>query len=249
MLTTAQRDRQLRAIHLRLMRGKTWRFLRYIHAREALRLATDARSVLVCGAGHALAEVALAIEFPERRFHVTDYAAATHDQRTARNLAERYELTNITFGELDILEPGATPRFDMVTSVEILEHIAQDDLAAHNMRALAKRYVFCLVPFAPAAHNDDWKRRKRMLEMFEHYVCGYDPARLVGLFPHPRAIRGCYWHDAGQPFRARLGELSDGAIEDELEDLVADAQSDVRMTMPIRRNEAAGIWILSEPHG
>ena len=45
-----------------LMHGRTWRYLRYIHLRDALlKIGDDIESVGVVGAGHGYSEIALAI--------------------------------------------------------------------------------------------------------------------------------------------------------------------------------------------
>ena len=117
--------------------------------------------MLVVGGGYELAEVALAVEFPGMRFHVTDHGGARHTTDRARKLIDTYGLTNIIFGELNILDPGDLPQHDLVYSVEVLEHIREDELAAANMRRLARKHVFALVPFAEDAVNADPARRAR----------------------------------------------------------------------------------------
>jgi hypothetical protein len=44
-------------------------------------------------------------------------------------------------------------RYDLVTSVEALEHIDEDAVAAAEMLTAAAKYVFALVPFADKAAN------------------------------------------------------------------------------------------------
>ena len=239
-------EARLAHVRLELLRGKTWRYLRYRHAREAVRLIAPDASVLVIGGGHALAEVALALEFPDMRFHVTDHAGASHTVERSRRLIARYEISNISFGELDILKPDGTAQHDLVYSVEVLEHIAEDARAAENMRRLARGHVFTLVPFAEDAINDDPAWRKRAREAAEHERVGYDAKRLIGLFPDPVALRGCYWADAGLVLRRRLTDMSGDEIAAAATDLEAQGAEDLRPLIPTTIRAAAGIWILSK---
>lgn len=79
---------RLKAVHTALLEGRTWRYLRYLHARCALSAAQDVSSVLVVGAGHGLAELALAVEHPEVNFVLTDWSGASHSVRRARAWVE-----------------------------------------------------------------------------------------------------------------------------------------------------------------
>lgn len=236
---------QLTKARVALLQGKTWRYLRYQHAREALKLAPSYANVLVVGAGHGLAEVALAIEFPTMRFTLTDHPGATHNTAKAKASVAAFGLTNISFAGLDILAPDTDERFDVVYSVEVLEHIEDAALAAANMAKLSRDQVFVLVPFAEKAQNNDAGRRARALEVHEHHVVGYDAQDLVNLFPSPIAIRGCYWKDAGFVFRERVTALTPAEIEAQVEDLVIAARTDIRPVLPALMSQAQGIWILS----
>ncbi len=232
----------LEAVRLRLLREKKWRYLRYRHLREAFRHAGDCATVLSIGAGRAYAELALALEFPDKRFHVTDiHGEETPCYQKSQALAEHWQLGNITFGICDVLD-ASQPEADLVMSVEVLEHIEDDAQAAANMRALARRAVFCLVPFADAAAQADPERRRLHWEQHRHFRPGYSAADLTGLFPEPRVIRGCYWRDAGILFRRKLNDLPPDRIT---LDLALEAEADVRFGVPWRIEDSAGIWILA----
>lgn len=235
---------QLRNVRQRLLRGKTWRYLRYLHARKALMLADDVRSILVIGAGHGLAELALAIEFPEIQFTLSDVGEAKHRRDHANILIEQWGVTNVHSALIDILDPPKCA-FDMVYSIEVLEHIEADEQAAQNMRRLARKYVFCLVPFAEDALNASAERRKYALEKQEHFVCGYDTRRLMQLFPQPVAIRGAYWQHAGARLRKKMKPMSRDALEAAEKDLMAQAELDLIDRIPVKASEAQGIWWLS----
>lgn len=236
---------RMRAVHRSLLKGKTWRYLRYLHAREALLMAGEVESVLVVGAGHGVAEVGLALEFPDVRFKLTDWDGATHATKTARTWVQEWSLSNVTFDQLDIQHPGSDEKFDMVYSVEVLEHIEDDMAAARGMHKLANRYIFCLVPFAEEVQNENKNRRESVLRRLGHHLVGYNIPRLMKLFPEPIAIRGVYWDDAGQVLRARMEGMHPEEIVGEMAALMQSAEADVKERIPASQKEAQGIWWLS----
>ena len=233
----------LDVVRLELLRGKTWRYLRYLHLREGLLAAQDCRSVLSIGCGRGLAELALAIEFPQVSFHLTDIEGEkTPHYGAAQNHVRRWKLGNVTFGVCDILQSTMDGAADLICSVEVLEHIKDDAAAAQKMIKAARKAVFCLVPYADDETNANKDRQKRCWEKFEHYRPGYTPADLKRLFPGTIAMRGCYWRDAGALFRTKLTALPPEEITLALAD---EAAKDVREGLPSRFPEALGIWSLS----
>jgi SAM-dependent methyltransferase len=231
-------------LKVELLKGKTWRYLRYLHAREALKLIPFYDDVLVIGAGNGLAEIALAIEYPNKHFHLTDHDAAQHTFEHAKNFKRKYNLQNITFGSLNILQPKSR-KYDVVYSVEVLEHIKNDKRAAKNMRALANKYVFCLVPFAEKSLNDNQEERKKAFKNHEHFVVGYDKKTLSEYFPYPLEIRGCYWKNEGGVFRQKLTAMDVSTIEKNYISLAKEASYDLKLNVQEMANQAGGIWVLS----
>lgn len=238
-------NKNLEKVKLELLKGRTWKYLRYQHARQALELMSDWKDVLIIGAGSGLVEVALALEFPNKLFHLTSREDAANPFKAAKVFVEAFDLKNVSFGTLDILKPYSM-KFDVVYSVEILGYIEDDDRAASNMRMLSNRYVFCLVPFAQDSLNDDAKKRKRAYEKHQQFVLGYDVKRLVSLFPNPIAIRGCYWQDAGVVFRQKLMGMDIESIVEKRDELIDEASNDIRDRIQARQGDASGIWIVSE---
>ena len=218
------------------------RYLRYLHLREAVRL-TKPRSVLVVGTGRAVAEVAIAKEFPETHFRLTDWDMPSRRVERAQRISR--ELNNVSYDRLDILSPNMDEKFDLVASVEVLEHIKQDDLAAANMVALASEHVFCLVPFATAEENASPRRRRRVWEKNEHYVVGYDPQRLNELFPNSQVMRGAYWTDVSTELKRTVEGLTTQEVKAKADLLVQIAHRDLRPEMPKSLTEAVGIWTLA----
>ena len=230
-----------------LLVERRWRYLRYLHLREAVSaVAHDINSVLAVGVGKGLAELALALEFPRIRFHLTDIVSATTPNWSfVKRAVREWQLTNVHFDTLDVLDPPSITA-DLVCSTEVLEHIEHTTLAVQNMVDAAHKYLFALVPFADPAYNADPERRRRVLETHGHFVCGFDRPTLVDLFPSPIEIRGCYWRNKGLAFRALLEELDAQTIRDNVEYLAELAKDDVTPGHePHARSEAAGIWILA----
>lgn len=237
-------DRALSKMRELLMRAKKWRYLRYLHAREALLLARGTKDVLVVGAGYGLAELAMAAEFEDVRFHLTDWSAATHTLDDAKTLVETYGLSNVSFGQYDVLS-RPRDKYDMVYSVEVLEHIKEAEKAAANMRGAARKFVFCLVPFANQEENADPAKRENAWAKHEHYVVGFDAKRLETLFPKPVEIRHCYWRDAGAALRKRLEGMERDDIKSDMRALMDEAKKDIRKNKAGAMSVAQGIWILS----
>jgi len=245
----AARPKNLEQLERTLLREKGWRYLRYLHLREGFLAATASRgieTVHCLGAGKAYAEIALALEFPDVRFHITDVESErTPNYQVAEGWVRKLGLPNVTFGTLDIFDPPAAT-WDLVTSVETLEHLEDDETAVGNMHAMADAFVFALVPFADEAANADPARRERVWKNHEHFRVGYDEKHLRRLFPGATVIRGCYFKDAGHALRLDLAELDPDAIERDAEALIARAKGDVRDDIPKTLRDALGVWVLAD---
>lgn len=238
----------LRKTRTTLLVEKRWRYLRYLHAREAVEMVKDdIESVLAIGVGKGLAELALALEYPDIQFHLTDIASATTPNWSlARRVVSEWKLPNVHFDVLDIRQRPSLSA-DLVCSTEVLEHIEHADQAAANMLSAAQKYVFALVPFADRKFNDNANRRRRALETHGHFVCGFDRHMLTRLFPVPIDLRGCYWIDKGIQFRILLESLDPASIRANADLLMERAADDITPgRVPTVRSEAAGIWILAK---
>lgn len=241
-----QRQRDvLRQARSELLRARGWAYLRYLHLREGLHSCKDVRSVLSVGCGRGAAELALALEHPEIQFTLTDITTPRKELR--RRVAD-WGVKNVRCGVLNITAPGEEPH-DLVMSVEVLEHIRDDALAAANMRALAREWVFALVPFASGEDNRDEEELRRQWEAHEHYRVGYNEDDLRRLFPGAIDIRGCYWRDAGARWRAELAPVSDDVLADPVTALrfLGQAENDLRPGVPVSREQAFGIRVLARP--
>ncbi|MEL6646531.1 MAG: class I SAM-dependent methyltransferase [Pseudomonadota bacterium] len=241
-------DKVIEKTRLILLKNKTWRYLRYLHFREALQyVESEVSSVCICGAGHGYAELALAAEFPHIHFTLTDIVNKEHgypNYHATMDMAWKWGVDNISFSVWNVLEPTHR-RFDLVASTEMLEHIEDAQTAAKHMRAAAEKFVYCLVPFADAATNANEQKRKGAWERHEHFVCGYDADEMRAMFPNPVLLTGTYWADTGLAFRMKLNELSPEEIVAQFQTLQHEAEADLSAKIPQRSKEAQGIKILS----
>ena len=241
-MTTKHRDKLRRT----LMQGRTWRYLRYIHLREALlQISDEIETVGVVGAGHGYSEIALAAEFPHIHFTLTDIVATGYpNYHKAMDICWKWGIENVRFSVWNVLEPTKR-RFDLVCSTEVLKHIEDAEAAAKKMREAAEKYVYCLVPFSDKASNENPNKRKRALEVHGHFVYGYDEQSLERLFPDPVFLKGAYFQEAGQQLRHRLMDLTPAEIDEQLADLKAFAETDLQDRIPQTPQEGQGIKILS----
>lgn len=245
------RDPRLDELIVALLLQRKWSYLRYVHLREGLLAAGPIESVLAVGAGRGLAELALAVEFPKVHFLVTDVASErTPNYQLAQSHARNWELPNVEFGILDVGQP-IPGRFDLVASVEVLEHIEDDESAIAHMRAAARRFVYCLVPYADDATLADPRQQRRAWARHQHHRFGYSPDRFRTLFDDIAAMRGCYFREAGYPLRLTVDALPEDAIRARAAEFEAAARSDVVDVLPTapatpgEPAEAQGLWVLA----
>ena len=235
----------------KLLQRKTWNYLRYMHAKDAIqsllsRYPNSIASVLVIGCGTGFAETLLSIEYPEIKFTLTDYEGATHKIEEARSIQKRFEIENIEWAELNLLAQGSIDKkYDLVYSIEVLEHIEDDALAAQAMHNLSQRFIFCLVPFSEETRNQNHALRSDVWDKHEHYLCGYNLSRLVTLFPNIINVRGCYWRQHGCQFRKKITGLAPEHIDSNISSLMEEAKFDLVDQIPIKTADALGIWIIA----
>ncbi len=250
MLDTVLQKRYLNKVQLQLMVRKRWAYLRYIQIREALievlKTAGEIKSFLSVGCGSGLTEVALALEFPEIKFHLTDIDTNTKiQQRLGVRMATEWAISNVSFGTYDTLTPSPES-YDLVASIEVLEHIEAHKIAAINMRAASRKYVFALVPFATPETNMNPKMRESVWRNHQHYRVGYNADSIQEIFPDITILRGCYWDDAGIKLRQQLEHLSEEEIRASFPHLAQLAKTDIRNSIPNADGKCYGMWVLSK---
>ncbi|WP_264319984.1 class I SAM-dependent methyltransferase [Zarconia navalis] len=249
MLDINLKQKYLDRIVNQLLLRKRWSYLRYIHLREGLKKALAERnsikSFLSVGCGLGLAELALAIEYSQVHFYLTDFDATRY--KMAQNMVKNWSLLNVEFGMYNALSPS-DKTYDFVASIEVIEHIENDVLAFKNMCKTAEQYLFCLVPFATDEMNADRKLRNYVWRKHEHYRCGYNTNDLIKLAQNNSirvlTIRGCYWQNAGFKLRKIQEELSDDCLLSSRSNLIELATTDIREDIPIDGNQLSGIWML-----
>lgn len=97
--------------------------------------ALDVRSVLDvgCGSGENLAALAALGRYELSGVDVS---------REGIELARKRVPTAHTLSVLNVEESALPDRFDLVMSIQVMEHIVDDVAALRNVAAMAKRYVF-----------------------------------------------------------------------------------------------------------
>lgn len=250
LLDSVLQKRYLHKVQVQLMVRKKWAYLRYIQIREglieALKTAGEINSFLSVGCGSGLTEVALALEFPEIKFHLTDIDTNTKiQQRLGVRMTTEWAIPNVRFGTYDTLTPSPES-YDLVASIEVLEHIEADKIAAINMRAASRKYVFALVPFATHETNMNPKTRESVWKNHQHYRVGYNSDSIQEIFPNITILRGCYWDDAGIKLRQKLEHLSDEEIRASFPHLAELAKTDIRNSIPSPDRKCYGMWLLSK---
>jgi len=224
------REGQLKQAQTILLKTKGFAYLRYLHLREFIAVrSSEIETVGICGAGKGIAELAVALEFPQIRFLLTDIVAEGRPPRpnyfTCMEYVMKWNVLNVRFGVWDLLKPQSV-KFDVVASTEVLEHIKDATLALRNKTAAAKKYVYTLIPYATADQNADAQRRLNAFSDHGHYVCGFDASffRAVG---KPLTIAGAYWRSYGVPFRAKIADLSGPEVDSSFDELVSEARGDL----------------------
>ena len=218
------------------------RYLRYLHLRKTVR-ASEPDSVLVIGAGGAVAGVAAAKEFPDIRFHLTDAEFPHRRMERAQRMAEGIE--NVTFGALDIDKPDLDQKFGLVACIEALQNVAGKDKAAANIRALSSKHVFCLASFANSAAEASSTGEAKESGDDDSGVSGFQPADLEAMFPNPVAKGGAFWVDVLRRFKLESAGLTPKQVKGKAPQLKEIAQGDLRREVPKSATDALGLWILS----
>lgn len=244
--------RYLRKVQVQLMSRKRWAYLRYLHLRQGFQEALkqpggDIKSFISIGCGSALAEIALALEFPETQFHVTDIGTLKElEQKLGIRMAQEWQIFNVSFDVHDILSKSFKT-YDFVASVEVLEHIKDDTIAVKNMINMANKFVFALVPFASIEQNLDPQLRANAFRNHEHYRVGYNLSSLSILFPKISIIRNCYFEEIGFKFRQNLDLLTPEEITMNFASLQQFAEQDLgEKTMIKQETKNYGIWVLAQ---
>lgn len=223
------RKKYLQKIQRELMLRRGWVYLAYLHLRDAFQqVHQECESFLSIGCGIGLAEIALALEFPETDFHLTEIMVDNDlKYRKGMQIVSEWSIPNVTFGFYDILTP-APARYDFVSALHVLEYIENDLLATAQMRAVSEKYIYTVVSFATLEQQSDPTLKERAWKRQQMYRVGYDRDNIQRLFPNVILSRGCYWNEGGAKLRQELEKISDKEIQTSLTDLVKLAEIDIK---------------------
>jgi SAM-dependent methyltransferase len=237
-------DRLLDAV----LRRRKWALHRHVHLQAAFDAAAACqpiRSVLAVGCGAGLSEMYLAACHPDVEFTLTDFDSSRVEvaQRTAKD----FQLANVGFRRLNLLAPPSSERYDLVVSIEVLEHIGRDQQAASHMVAVADKFVWALVPSASEGDLVDPTRLRGAWRRNEHVRPGYTGRTLRTLFEEGRLtwMRNCYFNPGALFLRNLLDQASDEQIFESRQSILDAAAADVRDEL-LEDDTVGGIEILVE---
>jgi SAM-dependent methyltransferase len=214
-----------------VLRRRTWSVHRHVHLVRAFEEALvdgGIATALSIGCGAGLSELFLAARHPEIEFTLTDFDESRLAIGRAR--ARDLDITNVSFGSLDLLADVGDQRYDWVSSIEVLEHIEDDRRAARNLVALADRWLWVLVPHCTPQELSDPEVIRRAWDKCEHHRPGYTfdtLGQVLGSRVDVRWMRTCYRRPGAMAFRSELGELSDDELILRRLELIATACDDL----------------------
>jgi SAM-dependent methyltransferase len=231
----------------RIALRRRWALHRHVHLLAAFDACVRQQrigSFLSIGCGLGLSELYLAAHHPQVEFTLTDF-----DERrikSARRIAAHGRLENVRFAQLDLLDPPDGIRFDVVASIEVMEHIEDDRRAAANYRALASSYLYVLVPGCSEADLTDEREIASAWRRCKHYRPGYTERTLPALFEGADVewLRPCYIRPDALQLRLEVEAIDDERVRATRGALFARAARDVGLEFPVTEG-AAGIELLA----
>jgi hypothetical protein len=248
MLSGPLQQKRLNMVRLHLLRARGWRYLRYLHLADFVRTYSRlCNSFCSAGSGLGFAELALAIEFPDIEFYVTDIVAAGRPNYfKCMDLVMRWHVKNLRFGIWDLTQPSPR-KFDLIASTEVIEHIKPPEPAMISMLEAANCATYALAPYADKVTNANAEQRLNAYLEHEHFVCGYDAEFFVNLKFNYKSIKsnGVYWAKSGAAFRKELIGLADTAIDESFDSLCKRAELDLICEAP-SPGQCAGIKVVYE---
>jgi SAM-dependent methyltransferase len=243
---SAATDEPAGRLLVEILRRRTWSLHRHVHlvaAFEQVHAETPLSSVVSVGCGAGLSELFLAARHPEVRFTLTDFDASRLEGAEARMTA--LELSNVSFETLDLLAEPSGPTYDLVTSIEVLEHIDDDGLAARHLARLTHDHLWILVPFCRESALTNPASLQRAWEKFEHHRPGYTFETLGRLVEGSdvRWMRNCYRPPDALTLRQRLSQATDDELRRDRDELIRSALEDVGDDH--RQDKSGGIEVLA----
>jgi SAM-dependent methyltransferase len=223
--------RAVEKIGQRIARRRKWALHRHVHlvaAFEHARSIAPVRTFLGAGCGAGLSELFLAATNPDVQFTLADLDDARLQR--AREVGAAFGLTNVRYRTLDLLDEPDRERFDFVSSIEVLEHIADDQTAVRNLLARSRAFAYVLVPHCDEAELVDLRRCERVWRKHEHHRPGYTRRTFADLLDGTEVLvaRNCYFMPAAGELRQRVRDMDDRSISRRWRALMAEAADDIQ---------------------
>ena len=223
---------------------QSWTFLSFAHVDAVVRKLRPGSCVMSIGGGTGLlTDRVLSYRYPGIRFVGTDLRPASFDHAVLP--------ANLVVRSIDICAVRGSFDFDLVYSVECLEHIEDDRLAVENMLSFLRPggSLMAIVPFSPQEDRHDTRRLEEEQRRHGHVRLGYDPDDLKRLvdarsFSEVR-LESCYWSHSAQlrKYKETVVPTLGAAVFHHLEIL---ARQDIQIARLAKsRAEAVGLKLLA----
>jgi len=98
-----------------------------------------------CGTGTFLQEISK--KYPSVKIHGSDFADESVDIAQKNNPGGH-------FLQLDIAQASPSQKYELVTCIDVLEHIQDDVKALQNMHVMTGKYFLLIVPTGPLFHQE-----------------------------------------------------------------------------------------------
>ncbi len=216
-------------------------FPRLVHLADAVgRIPEPIASALAIGVGVGYQEAFLAGRFPGMRVLATDVERQIVD----------FPMKNLEFETLDLLAEPSGERFDLVFSIECLEHIEDYRTAFRHKAAMVRPggYLYISVPFATREEQRDEDLRRAAWEENEHYTPGFAFEDLEELFEENGIelldARNMFHQDVMLPLRRIVDAIGAAELESGIEEIARLYLLDVREGRATSYTQAEGIRFL-----
>lgn len=219
---------------------KEYFLLRLLHLLDAFGRTRGVERVLSIGCGQGLQESFLAYRFPHLRVDALDLHAPE----------QRFDAPNLRFLEGDILERAEPGDYDLVVSIETLEHIEAYRLAFANMAAKVGPggYLYLSVPFASKPEQEDEMLRALAWDACRHYTPGFNLDDLGGLFEanglELLEAASMFTTSLAHPLNRLLHQMDPRAIDGAIGEIVALFMNDLGRAPVSSWTEAEGVRVL-----
>lgn len=229
--------RRINKVAVLLLQKRSWHYLNYLYLRDAVQRSGELDSAFIITAGYGLDGVALALEFPQTRFHLASHRDDRTRFRKAKEITVEWSLQNLVFEKPVAGEIPHQWGFELVALCGVLHLVDDPQMLIEEALQVSRRRLYATVPLAADSSRED--------EAASGFT-GFTRADVEDLFPKGR-VRGCYWSNSGVQFRNHLEGLSNDQIREASGRLMDEAWNDVIDAIPVSRAEAEGMSYLSDP--